>query len=177
MFNPTKKGRILLGALLALTLLPMLGAWWLKASIDSNEPWGTTNHGQFLAPGTTLSGVGLEALSSKHPSWRLVVVPGVSGCLDICQQALPVLRALHLRLGKDSRRVTRTFVWDRDTEPEGASAEGHLPSESLAAPVQLESGVYIADPLGNLVMQYHWNQVGTPIFEDFKHLLELSRIG
>ncbi len=173
MADSPKRGRTLLGGLLALTVLPLLGAWWLKASIDDGEPWGTTNQGQLLTSDLMLSEVGLEALSSEAPTWRLIVVPGTSGCLEDCQAALPTLRALHLRLGKDSRRVTRTFVWDESSEPDAT----HLPSQSLAAPVTLESGVYIADPLGNLVLRYEWDQVGTPLFEDMKHLLELSRIG
>ena len=172
MADTTYKNRILLGTVLALVLVPMLSAWWLKASIDGSETWSTTNHGQFLSPGTTLTGVGLGALASQSSNWRLIVVPDDAGCVDACEEALPVLRALHLRLGKDARRVTRTFVWDA-----GASQESHLPSESLNVPVALEAGVYIADPLGNLVLQYDWNQVGNPIFDDFKHLLELSRIG
>ena len=173
MADARTKNRILLGGVLALVLVPMLGAWWLKASIDSNGPWGTTNHGQLLSPGTTLTGVGLEALSaSESANWRLVVVPSEAGCLAACQEALPVLRALHLRLGKDSRRVTRTYLWDAE-----AARETHLPSESLDARVTLEAGVYIADPIGNLVLRYDWNQVGNPIFDDFKRLLELSRIG
>jgi len=167
-----RQGRILLGGLLALTLLPLLGAWWLKTSMNS-EPWGTTNHGQLLSSGLTLAQVGLENLSSEDARWRLIVVPGTSGCVEDCQTALPTLRALHLRLGKDSRRVARTFLWDGASEADAS----HLPSESLNTPVTLESGVYIADPLGNLVLRYSWEQVGTPMFEDMKHLLELSRIG
>ncbi len=172
MADSNRQGRIFLGSLLALTLLPLLGAWWLKTLMDG-EPWGTTNHGQLLSSGLTLAQAGLEDLSSEDARWRLIVVPGTSGCLEDCQSALPTLRALHVRLGKDSRRVIRTFVWDHANE----SDANHLPSESLNTQVTLESGVYIADPLGNLVLRYNWNQVGTPLFEDVKHLLELSRIG
>lgn len=174
MADARNRNRALLLAILALCLLPMLAAWWLKSRVEGSGPWETSNHGALLAPGTNLQDVGLVELESGEPAWRLIIVPGETGCVGECQQALPILRALHLRLGKDSRRVQRLFIGS--DAPEGAEAD-HLSFESIQAPVTLNAGVYIADPLGNLVMRYNWNQVGTPLYEDFKHLLELSKIG
>ena len=174
MADATNRSRAFLIAILALCLLPMLAAWWLKSSVEESGPWETTNHGTLMTPGTNLESIGLVTLESNEATWRLIIVPGEKGCGGECQQALPTLRALHLRLGKDSGRVQRVFVGS--DAPEGAEAD-HLSFESILAPVMLNAGVYIADPLGNLVLRYDWNQVGTPLYEDFKHLLELSRIG
>lgn len=174
MADATNRNRALLIAILALCLLPMLTAWWLKNRVEESGPWGTTNHGTLMAPGTRLEDVGLLTLDSSKPTWHLIIVPGEMGCGPVCQQALPTLRALHLRLGKDSERVQRVFVGS--DAPEGAEVD-HLSFESIQTPVSLTAGVYIADPLGNLVLRYDWAQVGTPLYEDFKHLLELSRIG
>ncbi len=174
MANARNRNRALLVAILALCLLPMLAAWWLKNRVEGSGPWETTNHGTLMTPGTGLEGVGLVTLDSSEATWRLIIVPGETGCGGECQQALPTLRALHLRLGKDSGRVQRVFVGS--DAPEGAESD-HLSFESILAPVKLDAGVYIADPLGNLVLRYDWKQVGTPLYEDFKHLLELSRIG
>lgn len=174
MADARNRNRALVLAILVLCLLPMLGAWWLKSSVERSGAWETTNHGTLMAPGTNLEDVGLSALDASEPTWHLIIVPGKEGCAQACQQALPILRALHLRLGKDSRRVQRIFVGN--DAPEAAQTD-HLSFESIVTPVALGAGVYIADPLGNLVLQYDWEQVGTPLFEDFKHLLELSRIG
>ncbi len=174
MADERRRNRALLVAILALCALPMLAAWWLKSSVEDTGPWATTNHGTFVAPGTTLETVGLERLELDDPTWRLIIVPSEHGCGDTCQEALPILRALHLRLGKDSGRVQRVLV-GRDT-PEDAPSD-HLAFLAVPVPVGLAEGVYIADPLGNLVFRYDWSQVGTPLYEDFKHLLELSRVG
>ena len=174
MSDPKTRNRAFLLAILALCALPLLAAWWLKNSVEVSGPWATTNHGTFVASGTNLETVGLEALEGGEPTWHLIIVPGEMGCGDACQEALPTLRALHLRLGKDSGRVQRVFIGD--DAPANTSTD-HLSFLALPVPVHLPEGVYIADPLGNVVFQYDWKQVGTPLYEDFKHLLELSRIG
>ena len=41
----------------------------------------------------------------------------------------------------------------------------------------LARGVYIVDPLGNVVLRYSHEQVGKPLLDDLKHLLKVSQIG
>ena len=41
----------------------------------------------------------------------------------------------------------------------------------------LTPGVYIVDPLGNVVLRYSHEQVGKPLLDDLKHLLKVSQIG
>ncbi len=158
----------------AACLLPLPAAWWLESSVEESGVWATTNHGTFAASGTTLTGVGLDVPESGTPLWRLIMVPGAAGCQSECRQAFTTLRALHLRLGKDSARVQRIFVGTG--APEDAEKDV-LAFASVSGPVALSRGLYIADPLGNVVLMYDWSQAGTPLYEDLEHLLDLSTIG
>lgn len=169
------KNRTLLLVLLGLGLVPMLGAWWLLSAHQDSGPWSTTNQGQLLAPGTNLEGTGLEDLQSRGTKWRIIIVPEEDGCSTECLEALPILRALHLRLGKDSTRVWRVLLGTQSLQEETDMRNVHL--ERLDIQPSLDAGVYIADPLGNLVLRYDWSQVGSPLLKDLEHLLDLSRIG
>lgn len=174
MTDTKSRNRAYLLLMLALGVLPLLGAWWLFSTTRDSGPWTTTNHGRLLESGVDLPSLGLGELTASDGAWRLIVVPEPTGCSHACQQALPILRALHVRLGKDSSRVRRIMFGPRmtqESEPNG------LPMQHLDLDAPLEAGVYIADPLGNLVLHYEWSLVGAPLLEDFEHLLDLSRIG
>jgi cytochrome oxidase Cu insertion factor (SCO1/SenC/PrrC family) len=41
----------------------------------------------------------------------------------------------------------------------------------------LRNGVYIVDPLGNVVLRYSYTDAGKPVLEDIKKLLKVSHIG
>ncbi|HEY6599214.1 MAG TPA: hypothetical protein VIZ30_07875, partial [Pseudomonadales bacterium] len=41
----------------------------------------------------------------------------------------------------------------------------------------LREGVYIADPLGNVVLRYEFRDAGKPVLDDLKKLLKVSHIG
>lgn len=169
------KNRTLLLMLLGLGLVPMLGAWWLLSAHQDSGPWGTTNHGQLLEPGASLESTGLGTLQIRTNKWRLLIVPEQDGCSKACRDALPTLRALHLRLGKDSTRVWRVLLGTESLQEEPDMRNLRLERLDIRPP--LDAGVYIADPLGNLVLRYDWSQVGSPLLEDLEHLLDLSRIG
>ena len=53
--------------------------------------------------------------------------------------------------------------------PELGYARGH--------PGPLQAGVFIADPLGNVVLYYEFSQAGGPVLDDLKRLLKVSQIG
>ena len=174
MTDTRSRNRVYLLLMLALGVLPLLGAWWLFSGTRDSGPWSTINHGHLLEPVVDLQSLGLGELTASDGAWRLIVVPEPPGCSQACQQALPILRGLHVRLGKDSSRVRRIILGPRMTqerEPYG------LPMQHVDLDAPLEAGVYIADPLGNLVLHYEWSLVGAPLLEDFEQLLDLSRIG
>ena len=41
----------------------------------------------------------------------------------------------------------------------------------------LTEGIYIVDPIGNLVLHYPLSDAGKPVLTDLKKLLKLSQIG
>jgi len=46
-----------------------------------------------------------------------------------------------------------------------------------APPDALRPGVYIVDPLGNVVLRYDYRDADKPVLEDMKQLLKVSHIG
>jgi hypothetical protein len=42
---------------------------------------------------------------------------------------------------------------------------------------ELEEGIYLVDPIGNLVLFYPLTDAGQPVLDDLKKLLKLSQIG
>lgn len=88
--------------------------------------------------------------------WHILMVSPKT-CEVRCEEQLDALRRIHDALGREADRVRVS----RQSVEENALTEG----------------VWIVDPLGNLVLQYPESQIGKPILEDLKHLLRISRIG
>jgi cytochrome oxidase Cu insertion factor (SCO1/SenC/PrrC family) len=176
-----RRNRILLVGLFAITIVPMFGAFWLYQSSRSAAPWATTNRGELLNPIVPVDDLGLasaDGVTSMRNSgqWWLVVVTE-DGCTSECQTAVHQLRQLHILLGRDATRVKRSLV----------SLGGHAVDASLAQypelvrftgeTAALRPGVYIVDPLGNVVLRYDYRSADKPVLEDMKQLLKVSHIG
>jgi cytochrome oxidase Cu insertion factor (SCO1/SenC/PrrC family) len=177
-----RRNRMLLVGLFAIAIVPLAGAFWLYQSSRSAEPWATTNHGELLNPIISVSDLNLHAvdgaesmINSGH--WWLVAVAR-DGCADECQHAVHQLRQLHILLARDATRVKRSLV-AIDGEPPDASLAKTYPELVLftGAANVLRAGVYIVDPLGNLVLHYEFNDAGKSVLADLKQLLKVSHIG
>ena len=106
--------------------------------------------------------------------WLWVVAPG--DCEGDCAAALHQLRQLHVLLNKDADRVQRALVTGSAAVPEVVGEYPRL--IHLRADLRpLTEGIYIVDPIGNLVLHYPYSDAGSPVLEDLKRLLKLSRIG
>ena len=96
-------------------------------------------------------------------------------CEETCRSALHQLRQLHVLLNRDAARVRRALV----------TAPGSAPTADLAADLALlranvaplERGIYVVDPIGNLVFHYPLSDAGEPVLDDLKRLLKVSQIG
>jgi len=155
------------------------GSYLVFFSARDAGGWGTTNHGQFVAPARVLGEFDIRAesgpLANDTGTWWLWVLT-TAECSGQCEQALHQLRQLHILLNKDATRVRRALVTDgghpqppRPEYPELVQLTGAL--EGLA------SGIYIVDPIGNLVLFYPLADAGAPVLEDLKRLLKVSQIG
>jgi hypothetical protein len=166
--------------IVVIALASVGGAYVLFLLAGEGGLWGTSNKGAFVDPPVTVADLGLrrrggEAFEPGRTWWLWVVPQGECG--DACRNALHQLRQLHVLLNRDSARVRRALVTER-ADAEAALVE-HYPrlellSGNLAA---LDRGIYVVDPLGNLVFHYALEDAGGPVLDDLKRLLKVSQIG
>ena len=118
------------------------------------SPSDSSQRGELIPPGATLSDWKLIDPTGKkwgaNGQWQLLLT-SKEPCIDRCaywQQQLPLI---NLALGKDRDRVIWTLVANN---PQG----NQLSSDQLS---QLENAIWLADPNGNLVLQYSLKQTNT----------------
>jgi cytochrome oxidase Cu insertion factor (SCO1/SenC/PrrC family) len=165
-----------------MVLVPLFAAYVLYQSSRSSVPWATTNNGALMNPIVSVADLGLTANDSAvslnaSGSWWLVTVADAT-CDDDCQLALHQLRQLHVLLGRDASRVKRALVELGATQPDASLLQAYPELGAFVGPVHaLTAGIYIVDPLGNVVLRYPYADAGKPVLEDLKQLLKVSHIG
>ena len=177
--DATAKNRRMLLVMFAIAFLTLGGSYVLFYTAQEGGVWGTTNQGEFVDPPLTVAALGLKGsdgqLLTEGGSWWLWVV-SEGDCLGDCATAVHQLRQLHILLNKDSDRVQRGLITEPGVVP-GLLAEypgaQHFTGEISA----LTQGIYIVDPIGNLVLYYPLTDAGKPVLTDLKKLLKLSQIG
>lgn len=147
---------------------PMLLAMFLYFSDYS--PASSSQRGELLPSGITLSDWELVDLTGKkrdaNGQWQLLL-SSKTPCIERCaywQQQLP---QINQALGKDRDRVIWALVANNPNEHQ-------LNNEPLP---QIENAIWLADPNGNLVLQYSLEQTPKDLLKDLKRLLKVSRIG
>jgi hypothetical protein len=176
----TTWGRRQLVLMLLIAAVSLGGSYLLFFSLRDGNPWGTTNHGTLVTPARALADLNIYDESGGRVTqtgqwwlWVLTFAP----CAAECEQALHQLRQLHILLNRDAGRVRRALVLDgtlrahglRERYPQLTILSGGLDG--------LVSGVYVVDPLGNLVLWYPLADAGEPVLDDLKALLKVSQIG
>lgn len=149
-----KRNHAVLWLIWGIALLPLTAAvvaYSLRLPISE----GQTQHGELLQPVVTLEH--WQGETEQHTGhWTLIFRPA-GECTDACRERLARLRAVHDALGRDADRV-----------------RVQLAEQSLE---QLAAGVWVVDPVGNLVLRYAPEQVGPDLLQDLKRLLKVSRLG
>lgn len=188
------KGRGKLILLALIFMAPLALAAWLYYSGSALTPTGRTNAGTLLEPIVELN-TDEEAFLSTLPADQLVegnwlLIYAESGpCGDACRDELVRLRQIRLMLGNDMQRVVRLFlhgenapdtVWLEEQHPglitiQNDELMGVLTQSRPSATGP--GGLFLVDPLGNLVMHFANTLNPALVLEDIEHLLELSRIG
>ncbi len=188
--------RLLLIALLAVFLSPVIGAWlWTPDSFR--------NQGELIEPPRPLVSVpmvspdgALVELKTLLGKWTFVYFIGGT-CDSVCRQTADSLERVRLSQGKNARRLRVLAIVLSPTQlsaasqlrldtPEtivlGVSAEKkrRLVSQfSLGsdAPTDGKPRIYLVDPLGNLMMSYPVDADPSDLRKDIGRLLRASRVG
>jgi len=127
---------------------------------------------------------GLERLRGK---WLLLMADGGS-CSADCAKKLFMLRQLRLAQGRDKERIERIWLINDGAVPAAQTIEpfagtwlvraaGSDLLKALPADNGVEGYIYLADPLGNLVLRYPVDADPTRIIKDITRLLKNSGIG
>jgi hypothetical protein len=193
MIESRTKGRLQLIMVGIIFIGPFLVAYFLYNSDSDWVPSAGTAHGVFLEPPITLpenviTGDGNANGPRFQGKWSLIVV-GEGPCTQVCQDALYETRQVRLALGRDDIRVQRV-LFDKFDSPDVdfltrehptlvVVAPGSPASHNLSAILgDLRTGdIFLADPLGNLIMRFPQGTTMKDIHKDLKHLLKVSQVG
>ena len=173
--KPTSGGKQL-AIILIMALCSLGGSYALFFAAQDGERWGTTNNGTFVQPLVTVDQLQWRTpdgspLSTSSQWWLWTVA---DQCDVVCAEALQKLRAAHILLNKEAKRVRRGITTDAafvipDDQPD------LLRIQSLRQ--QTPDGIYIVDPNGNLVFFYPLDINPKLLLADLKRLLKVSQIG
>ena len=182
-------GRRTLLAIAGVFLVPLAVAAWMYYGGAKFVPEGRTNAGALLTPIVNLNDQRndfSESLAGER--WALVYLDR-GMCADACREALYRMRQSRLMLGNDMTRVVRIFLHG-DNAPDRVFLDREHAGLITTSDVDLGAlldrkrprdlppgGLYLVDPLGNLVMYFAADLEPHNMVEDIEHLLELSRIG
>lgn len=174
------------------TLLYLTG--WRPSSIG--------NHGELIQPARQLGGATLHTLDGKPANfgelrgkWIMVHI-GPSSCPADCMKSIYYMRQVHAAQAKEIGRVQRVFiatdigaadalkvkladypemwVW---TGEKKALAEVLQSFGIDAGQSAQQQGVYLVDPLGNLIMRYPPGMDPGGMLKDLTRLLKYSWVG
>lgn len=197
--NPKKTGRGMAYLLFGVGAIPILLAFIMYFS-GSLIPQGRTNNGTLILPPLDINDWGLSAeveikTDSEDGKWRLIVV-GDGSCDQRCQEALFIVRQVNTALGREAKRVEHAYVELKTTlDPELTQliktehpellvflGDRYRVTRSIdqklsGSDALSSSYIFVADPLGNIMMYYTQENVGRDILDDMKRLLKVSKIG
>ncbi|HET9699981.1 MAG TPA: SCO family protein [Burkholderiales bacterium] len=179
--------------LLALAAMPVLVATAMYFS--GWRPSGDTSHGQLYRPAKPMSEFSLRrddgsafGLADLKGKWTLIyLLP--SPCEAACVRALYVMRMAHLGQGKEQDRVRRLVAGGTAEIAEIHRADPALVALSgtaeelqrLGAQMAMEQDggprIYLADPMGNLVLRFDPAADPAGLRKDLGHLLKHSWVG
>jgi cytochrome oxidase Cu insertion factor (SCO1/SenC/PrrC family) len=197
MDNRTRGKRIFV-VVAALFVVPLAIAFLLYYGSDW-RPGGATNHGKLIHPAHPLPPAGgLSGFDgTPYPAggtllrgkWTLLYVGG-GLCNESCRHALVTMRQTRLALANDMNRVQRVFLATApccDAEYVSHEHPGLIALDASGAgtrellqhfpPADRPDGIFVVDPLGNLMMRFDARQDPHGLLADLRKLLSLSHIG
>jgi cytochrome oxidase Cu insertion factor (SCO1/SenC/PrrC family) len=172
-------------AVFGITAIPLMIAMVMYFNLWG-VPNGRTNFGELLLPPNQLEQT--ELVDEKEEPWSqeeadkrwLIVYLTPQSCDQSCQETTHLLRQINVALGKEAHRVTRLLVQHKGQFSEQFKKDypALIQLTSLSPGFfKLGQGLYLVDPLGNIMMYYSTAFVGKELLKDLKKLLRNSNIG
>ncbi len=179
-----------------LLILLCAGVPLLLAGLMVSQRWApqtATNQGELLQPPIPLDSWHVQQAAQPWrpaPRWQLLLYR--YHCDTACEQWLQTLNALQRLLGKDRARLHYALITDSTTraamqESAALARTAGSPSvprkaraNDLLLPVNapaLKPALYLADPLGNIILRYPLDVDPKAILRDLKRLFKASQIG
>ena len=192
--------RISLVIIAAVFLLPLLLAWFMYSGAIDYKPGATRNFGDLVDPPVPL---GWERVELVHTGGETdapaasdvfdqhwVVLYRVAGeCGPICLEEVTSLRQVHRAAGRNQSRVLPTLLLEGGVDADTKQALHEVysrfylvldPSGAIATALDQAAlqptGVYLIDPLGNIMMTYAAGADPNHLKQDLKRLLTWSKL-
>ena len=139
-------------------------------------PGRTGNYGALIPP-RVVAGP-LEPLRGK---WVLVTFDAAA-CDAACERKLYVVRQVRRAQGKDMERIERLWIVTDAGKPRPellAAIEGARVSADagMAQAFPDTAGIYLVDPIGNLMMRFPGDPDPSQVIKDLQRLLKYSGTG
>lgn len=184
----------------ALLVLPVAVATLLY--LTGWRPANGGNHGELIQPARHIEDRILQTLDGRpahfselRGKWTMVYF-GVSSCSDACMKSLYYMRQVYAAQDNERVRVERVFiltetsamaelktrlagypgmqVWTGERKVLAELAQSFGIHEGQSAEQQ---GIYLVDPLGNLMMRYAPGASPAGMLKDMARLLKYSWVG
>ena len=180
------KSRLQLVALATVFFGPFLYAAWLFYA-GGWQPAEHTNKGELVDPPLQLPNLALATPDGPRPEalrglWSLFYLERAD-CDDVCRDTLIQVRQIRLAAGRDVDRIGRIYLGA--TLPDAAWLDaGHKGliattadenPEFAAATAALGGGIYLIDPVGQVMMRFEPGMDSKAIYNDLHKLLKLTR--
>lgn len=160
----------------ALPLLALFGVYSLIYLAGQDTLLQTTNAGEFVDPPLMARDLGLSDAEGRpvdgSDAWWVWVA--ADDCAAACRQAIVALGRLKDRLAEDAGRVRLAAV----ISGPGATLDSMVVEQFRSAgEQQLDDGIYIVDPPGNVVLRYPMEADVDAVAEDLISMLKVTRSG
>jgi hypothetical protein len=171
--------RLKLGLIVALFAMPIAASVIVYKFFP---PESTANYGELLLPPAPVP-AGLAGFPRGR--WAVIVADSAE-CAAACAAKLATIRQLRLAMGREAGRVERVFVVVDGRAPDARAMEPFAGTVVVMAPPGTpappgpsndRAHIYVADPLGNVMMRWPAQPDPRRMIRDLERLLKASQIG
>ncbi len=159
-------------AVVLVFVLPLVLAVGLYVS-RAYWPLESKTHGELLTPVQSLP----LNFAAEPRVWRIVLVR--PDCLDAaCKLELAKIVSVHEATGKDFDRVASVLVtFTHEVDKKLLENFKEVSWFELHSAESVDTGVFIMDPDGYLILKYALDAQGADLLQDLRHLLKVSQSG